>query len=444
MPDVLCVCVREDPLHQAPCTLASLRLRHHVHRNVACGVCQRHELNLPARQAPWPGSSRPHWQSSDLSQDLALEESADGPELVITRDLRSAAVLHSWPLMYGARSGFDRSWNGAQLAVAHGGPEYGSSPPLAGVQLVDTRTGEHTAAELRDVEKHKACPPLLSDWSSRSQLLALRWVQGCAGCTVSVLDSLGRVLRTASFPDARPDKHPECWVRWAPDGVVAVLHLSTGLYLWQPGGVDPPIRSQRVQPAQELCFAWSCSAKSRCLATVTGSESEPKHMHIWSLPREECVLPLLDSDDLESVSYIHWGTCNRVAVQCVWWGSSETTPGRLAFYRIAASDLVLVRAPSSCDTVSYCCSQAALSPDGTLLAVAFAPCSRDARYRHGCDIFGLDGHLLLRTALLFMPRIPGRIVWAVDGARLLVLDKPASANEYDDVMGDCRMVLDFS
>ena len=404
-------------------------------RNLAHGTFWRHELALPV-----DGPHTQRWPDASLRQQLALAEPLN-PAIaafdLVTRDLRSGLELLRWPLPREADYGFDERWNGHQLAVAlAGGPEYGEDHPAAGVQLVDTRTGECKAAELADVDTYGDAPPRLSEWS-RGRILVQRWLPEDTACAVSAVDSLGVVLHTASFSDAQAANQALCWACWSPDGSKVALSLGSGVWVWEPGNGAQPVRSCLLRGNPDSCFCWS--GDSRSVVTIV-DVSWPAGVHLWTPPHEEQMLDFPGLERPRNVSALVCGSCSSLALLCDVNLLGHAAPDKITetaiFYRLTdAGGFHVVRAPSgSSETVTYSSMDASL--DGTLVALAACQ-SGDVKYKYSIDVLSLrTGHLVLRTAVSGFR--PGRVLWAADGASVLVLD---DADSYEENCAGSRLLL---
>ena len=387
---------RWHPLHRAPCVRAALRLQHRVHSNLERGVHQRHDVSLAAGLA-----------SIDLYQYAGFTFTNN---LVIS-ELRNGRRLHCCLLPHQGRTSRlgDASWTGSWLAVPYSHYIVGQPYREASVVVVNTATGACSAVEMSAAQEHEEYAPHISRWSSSGCLLVRRRRRDMQQCRVDVVDTRGRVIKSAAFPvHARLERDT-----WAPDSTTAVLLQTLTLWVWKPLTDSPPIHYQLSEKLNGLSLAWSPDS-SRLLLALPGSQVVVFAVHTGQ--QQVLLVP-----QAEQVHYTTWGSHDRMAILGV---CESRGCKQVLFYQFTGGDaLEMVRRHDFPQELKY---QPAVggphkSPDLSLVCV-----SQDQIL----DILTMDGHLRLRLGVNFPP---GRVQWAADGSRLLV----------SNVVGSHHVLLNF-
>ena len=357
----------EDPLHQAPCILSTLRLRHRVRSNIRQGSCQQCSFQHPAGM-----SSLHHFCHASLDRAI-------GSRAMVIRDLASGALLHRWPLpnpLY-AEPAHDWQWGSQALASRH-------SP---GTVLVDTAMGACTLLESAG---------LLSSWSIAGLLLVQTLTFASPDRVLSAINASGTAVHTVRVP-LGPG---HLCASWSPDGRVALLlHQYTSQFLlWElSAGCAVPhvLTGLRVEVG-----AWSLDSQR-----IAFHCSYPCRLLLWSA-QGQCL-----QRSLSLAAPPIWGSHGRLALLSKS-GSADACRTLQLYTASATTPLVRLSRVHFEGDLAFA-SVSAASPDGSLLAVAT---QHAVTRQQGLFIISFDGSWRQHFQLSV---VPARLEWARTGASLL-------------------------
>ena len=408
-----------DPMRKAPCILDALRRHHAARCNMAKGLCQRQEGQLP--ESYLPGTC-----SFECLQHAAMERNGESWEVHII-DLLTGAVLHRWafPEHAGVTSPAQWQWCGPTIAVPCA--DTGDSSLL----MLDVPSGVWTSVA-RQAGDAVALPQRLSTqisgWSCR-QGSGLLIAQSNGSRGVVQLCSPQGLVRTESVPGCSRGRgfgaSAFLKVLWAPDAQAALLVESahSSFWLWEVHGGEPEQFELEIAAEKAVWAPDSCS-----LLFVDMEDSSS--LLLWSRQGKQC-LYLTAATASESWDLL-WGNHGRIVLQGPYegedeWGFEDKSQSCWRCYTLEGGQLV---AGHLCETTlgqweSYCEGPLALAPDGSAFATATRfhqdrleeRCNVPDDRHSGVAVVDMGGWVRHQIETSFPP---GMLEWAADGSALLI------------------------
>ena len=422
---------RADPVHKAPCILSALRLRQHVHHNLAHGVCVRSTKSLLPHSGCACADPGLHVRCSSW---LSCRE-------VTVRDLRSQQDVRRWPLPCVTldKNSANWRWDGKTLALKFSAASLATDHCDLGVMLLDTATGLCTPVVLSTLQQDSASlyDLDLSSWSRTGFLLIQH--RGLAlqansdqdqesdidldsdteaalapdDDFFSAVDAQGRTVCMTKPPVPGCLACHDCW---SPDGGMAVLCAGSKLWLWDVAGSGQLTCSQLVSDFRpdHRAVTWSHDSSRLLLQTMF----QPSPL-VWS-SQEQGVHHMPD-------------TC------CMGWGRTDIAV--LLLHRLVVGDgvrgflqgsssltfcqvtrdgsLQPLHLPAQAITYQALVSAWATSPDGEYVCMSTSDLET--------EVYSIEVLHMVQAKLLWRLAVPfpsTHMAWSADGTCLIACGGP--------------------